>query len=64
VFERLIGPVHELPFQGCSEMGHSIPVPYDKDSMVKPRIQKKDKQERGMIIRQTLGLLCIGKKSV
>jgi hypothetical protein len=34
----------------------------DKASMVRPRIQKKDQQEQRMIIRQTLGFLCIGKK--
>jgi len=62
VFERHIGPVHQLPFQGCSEIGHSMPVPYDKASVVRPRIQKKDQQEQRMIIRQTLGILCIGKK--
>jgi hypothetical protein len=54
VFERLIEPVHKLPFQG------STVVPYDKASMVRPRIQKEDQQEQ----RQTSGLLCIGKKSV
>jgi hypothetical protein len=42
VFERHIDPVRKLPFQGCSEMNHSMPVPYDKASMVRPRIQKED----------------------
>jgi hypothetical protein len=56
VFERLIEPVRKVPFQGCSEMGHSMPVPLDKASMVRPRVQKKDQQEQRMIIRQTLGV--------